>query len=140
MRREILERIRNDREGKWFEFLTPDYDLGWTVALYVESFCICERPFSITGVSTRSNSYSVRSYHRRIDYLERWYMESKVLDGWGLADPFYATLPMAVLGFRNAFCSKYRISVPLNLQNFIGTLVNSLLNQEDEESFQIHKE
>lgn len=137
---DLLRRLKVERGGVWFRFRIPDYDLGWSLAWLVERFAVCERPFSITGVCPKSNSYSVRSESRRVAYLENWIQESRALDGWGVTnDTFLFTLPMTVLGFRDAFCAAHGINVAVDPDNLIGTLKNSLHNQEDEYSFEQHR-
>lgn len=140
VRRDALLQLKKNR-GSWFSFAIPDYDLGWSIAWQTQQFAICERPFSIAGVSPKSNSYSVRCAAKRAEYLANWQRESHFLDGWGRAtDPFLFTLPMTVLGFRNAFCAAYGIQESIQLQHLVGTLTNSLQSQEDEESFEQHHE
>lgn len=139
IKRDALLRLKATR-GRWFAFAIPDYDLGWSIAWQTPQFAICERPFSITGVSPKSNSYSVRNETKRAEYLANWQRESRYLDGWGeTTDPFLFTLPMTVLGFRNAFCAAYGIQQGIQLPHLVGTLANSLQNQEDEESFEQHR-
>lgn len=139
VKRDALLRLKATR-GRWFAFAIPDYDLGWSIAWQTQQFAICERPFSIAGVSQKSNSYSVRNEAKRVEYLTNWQRESRFLDGWGeTTDPFLFTLPMVVLGFRNAFCAAYGIQQDIQLQHLVGTLVNSLQNQEDEDSFEQHR-
>ena len=140
VRLSVLKQIKAQRGGKWFNFRIPDYDHGWTVCYISERFILSERPFSITGVSPKSNSYSVRNHSKRVEYLGNWSNESKTIDGWGETnDSFLFTLPMTCLGFRNAFCQFNDISTQVQLENFIGTIKNSLMNQEDEESFAQHQ-
>lgn len=137
--RNALLRLKNER-GAWFRFAIPDYDLGWSIAWQTPQFAICERPFSITGVSPKSNSYSVRNEAIRVEYLDNWQRESKVLDGWGETnDPFLFSLPLTVLGFRNAFCEAVGIKTGFSHVNFVSTVKNSLQNQEDQTSFDQHK-
>jgi glycosyltransferase involved in cell wall biosynthesis len=137
-RRKLLEHLKLGRDG-WFIFRTPDYDLGWSIANMVESFAICERPFTIAGVSPKSNSYSVRNEDARIENLKNWIHESANLDGWGVTnDPFLFSLPMTILGFRNAFCTRNGISSRMHFENFMGCLKNSVAHQEDESSFINH--
>jgi hypothetical protein len=139
VKREALQRLKATR-GRYFAFSIPDYDLGWSLAWQTQQFAICERPFSITGVSPKSNSYSVRNEGKRVEFLANWQRESRHLDGWGeTTDPFLFTLPMTVLGFRNAFCAAYGIQQGIQLQHLVGTLVNSLQSQEDEDSFEQHR-
>lgn len=139
VKRDALLRLKATR-GRWFSFSTPDYDLGWSLAWQVQQFAISERPFSIAGVSPKSNSYSVRNEAKRAEYLANWHSESGHLDGWGATtDPFLFTLPMTVLGFRNAFCAAYGIQQGIHLPHLVSTLANSLQNQEDEDSFEQHR-
>lgn len=139
VRLDALLRLKTERDG-WFAFTIPDYDLGWSIAWQISQFAICERPFSITGVSPKSNSYSVRNEQKRTEYLDNWVRESKILDGWGQTnDPFLFTLPLTVLGFRNAFLARTGIERELNLINFVNTIKNSLQSQEDAASFEQHK-
>jgi glycosyltransferase involved in cell wall biosynthesis len=140
VRLSILKQIKEQRNGKWFNFKIPDYDHGWTVSYISERFILSERPFSITGVSQKSNSYSVRNHSKCVEYLDNWSKESKTMDGWGETNnSFLFTLPMTCLGFRNAFCQFNGISSQVQLENFVGTLKNSLMSQEDEVSFTRHK-
>jgi hypothetical protein len=137
VRHDVLSKIRDVRLGKWFAFVIPDYDLGWSVAALNETFALCERPFSIAGVGRKSNSYSVRNEAWRGESLGNWLKETRTLDGWGQTpDTFLWSLPMVVLGFRNAFCSQNGIQAKINLDNFVGSLRNSLQSQEDGESFE----
>ncbi len=137
VRRDVLERIKQERDGTWFAFCTPDYDLGWSISALDVPFAICERPFSVQGVSASSNSYSVRNKDKRVENLVKWRRESRELDGWGqTSDPFLYSLPLAVLGFRNAFCQRYGISANINLDNFVGALRTSLQSQEDKDSWE----
>jgi hypothetical protein len=137
VRQDVLSRIRDARQGKWFAFVIPDYDLGWSVAALNEKFALCERPFSIAGVGRKSNSYGVRNEAWRGESLANWLQETRTLDGWGqTTDTFLWSLPMVVLGFRNAFCSLNGIQANINLDNFVGSLRNSLQSQEDGESFE----
>lgn len=139
VRREALLRLKAAR-GAWFAFATPDYDLGWSLAWNLPQFAICERPFSIAGVCPQSNSYAVRNEDRRTNNLDIWLREAKVLDGWGdTRDPFLFTLPMCVLGFRDAFCTMHGIEQGISLQNLVGALANSLQSQEDEAAFEQHR-
>ena len=139
VKRDALLRLRATR-GRWFAFSIPDYDLGWSLAWQTQQFAISERPFSITGVSPKSNSYSVRNEAKRSEYMANWQRESRHLDGWGVTtDPFLFTLPMLVLGFRNAFCAAYGIQQGIHLPHLVSTLANSLQNQEDEDSFEQHR-
>jgi glycosyltransferase involved in cell wall biosynthesis len=136
-----LDNIFKKNKFTRFKFNTPDYDLGWNVCLSNESFILCERPFSISGVSHESNSYSVRNSNIRKINQKRWNSESKVLDCWGLTDnSFYFSFPMAVLGFINIFCYSNNINNIIISANFIDTLKNTLNNHEDEESFETYKE
>jgi glycosyltransferase involved in cell wall biosynthesis len=139
VKRDVLIRIKATRKN-WFAFTIPDYDLGWSVAWHTEQFVICERPFSITGVCPKSNSYSVRSEARRAEYLINWQHESGHIDSWGdTKDPFLFTLPMVVLGFRNAFCKAHGIEERIQLPHLVSTLACSIQNQEDEVSFKQHR-
>lgn len=141
VRREMLEGLRAERGGGWFRFRIPDYDLGWSIARMADRFLISERPFSITGVSPKSNSYSVRSHDARVSCMSQWLAESKEVDGWGMInDTFFATLPMTVLGFRNAFVAAYGLNTPINLENLIKTLMWSCQVQGDDDSFERHRE
>jgi len=140
VRRSVLEQIKRDRNGDWFAFRTPDYDLGWSVAWLNKPFIISERPFSIAGVCSASNSYGVRNGVQRAVNLKKWLDESVVVDGWGETNnSFFFTLPMAVLGFRNAFCTQYGLDSRMDLSNFLESLRISLQSQEDQKSFEEHK-
>jgi len=139
VKRDALLRLKKNR-GRWFAFTVPDYDLGWSMAWQTQQFAICERPFSITGVSPKSNSYSVRNEAKRAEYAANWQRETRFLDGWGETnDPFLFSLPMTVLGFRNAFCAAYGIQEGIQLQHLVGTLASSIQSQEDEDSFEQHR-
>jgi glycosyltransferase involved in cell wall biosynthesis len=139
VKRSLLQTLRKHR-GKWFQFVTPDYDLGWSLCYFVDKFVICERPFSVAGTSPNSNSFAVRNASARAKALQNWMDESQTLDGWGnTSDPLMFTLPCVVLGFRNAYCLSKNLNIDLNLNNFIHTLKISILSQEDEMSFVSHK-
>jgi glycosyltransferase involved in cell wall biosynthesis len=140
VRRVLLEQIRRERNGNWFAFLNPDYDLGWSVAWIDQPFIVSERPFSVAGVSAASNSYAVRNAQARQKNFDSWIREARYLDGWGeTASEFLGTLPMGVLGFRNAFCSRYGIESPVDLKNLSQCIRHCIQNQEDIESFERQK-
>jgi hypothetical protein len=111
---------------------------NWAVAL---DKALSERPFSIAGVSSRSDSYAVRNGEHRQAAHARWMGEAGSIDGWGAtSDLFYFSLPMAVMGFRNAFCSSFAVNVNINLNHFLETCQISLQSQEDQVSFDQQKQ
>lgn len=140
VRKDLLVKLKKKR-GVWIRSHIPDYDLGWEVAYSLDSYVMCERPFSISGVSQESNSYSVRSLSSLNERSTQWITESLEMDGWGkVNEPIYFTLPMVVLGFVQSFCKIHKIRATVNKQNFTGAIRKYLLQQEDFQSFHFLKE
>jgi len=112
IRRSMLERIRAEREDRWFRFQIVDYDLGWSIAARIGQAVLVQRPFSINGHGPKSNSWAIGKLSARRERSQQWLMEAKRFDGWsditafveaGVEPDFFHTLPMAVYGFRQAF-------------------------------------
>lgn len=57
--RSLLEKIRQEAGGRYFEHPVVDYDMAMKVINNGREFVFCERPFSIFGACPESNSYSI---------------------------------------------------------------------------------
>lgn len=151
IRRELLENIREERNGSWFHFQCVDYDLGWALATRLKQAVKTMRPFSINGHSPKSNSYSIGKLSSRKERAEQWLQENKSnggIDGWnatkmepyfkaGIDPVFFFVLPVALYGFRQDFIDATGFTeIPLNKGNFVQTLIRDAQGQADKDSFE----
>jgi hypothetical protein len=145
VRLDTLLRLKSLR-GKWFTSNVVDYDIGWALSKRVHQYIHCERPFSINGHSTSSNSWSMYRLNPLRERTSQWSSETGGVDGWspdiinqytnsGLDPAFFFTIPMVVYGFTHFFLIENKINIPDKLdENFMKILVAYLKGQYDLES------
>ncbi|UVC07547.1 glycosyltransferase family 2 protein [Rhizobium sp. TH2] len=139
VRRDVMERIRTTFCGRYFEHPTVDFDCSFKLLLTARELVYIDRPFSVLGTTSSSNSAAVGRFervgeiHDEMTGQEASYFEDP-------AFPFTSRLGVAssILAAQHWFKTKYGIRFDGWEENFTHALAIDCGHAEDKVGFDRH--
>lgn len=107
-KRSLIDLLIKENKGKFFKYATPDFDAGYrSLILSKNQIAFSQRPFSIQGVSKKSNSAGLNNYSNLVDNLNKWESDGNRVDGLRSEMSEVATIVLTVINFQRRFSLDY---------------------------------
>jgi glycosyltransferase involved in cell wall biosynthesis len=138
-RRDVMERIRTTFCGRYFEHPTVDFDCSFKLLMTARELAYIDRPFSVLGTTSASNSAAVGRFDRVAEIHEEM-AGPDVLSFEDPAFPFTSRLGVAssILAAQHWFKTKYGFRFGGWEENFVRALAIDCGHAEDKAGFDRH--
>lgn len=139
VRREVMEKIRTTFCGRYFEHPTVDFDCSFKLLLTARALVYVDRPFSVLGTTSASNSAAVGRFDRVAEIHDE--MSGQAAPCFeDPAFPFTSRLGVAssILAAQHWFKMKYGVRFDGWEDNFVHALAIDCGHAEDQAGFERH--